>query len=56
MIMSRCPTYLFAPNAMNPHYPIMFVPTVAPIRVRPSSRQRRLRVKVPVDATGWIML
>ena len=53
MIMSRCPTSLFAPNAMNPHCPIMFAPTGAPIRVRPFSRQRKLRVKVPVDATGW---
>ena len=53
MIMSRCPTSLFVPNAMNPHCPIMSAPIVAPIRVRPSSRKRRLRGKVPVNATGW---
>ena len=37
---------------MNPRCPIMYVPIVAPIKGRPSSRKRRLRVKDPVDATG----
>jgi hypothetical protein len=43
---------LFALNAMNPCCPITYVPIVAPIKGRPSSRKRRLRVKLPVDAMG----